>query len=201
MRPSSWPGRSWPRAPRCSDRSSVHSAKCSLRSPRKVSRSSQSGSGFTNTKPAHTPTRSWPRPSCCWSICGKSHGDGTKASEPSRFQVKPWKGQRSCVDVAGLGHELPSPMATGVPERPDLVRRAAHEQDRLVADLVERRVADLGDLLLAARHLPDPAPQPLLLQLVEGPTRVASHRDVVVPEPSGPLLPEDRRCPAGCRPR
>jgi hypothetical protein len=90
-------------------------------------------------------------------------------------------------------------VAAGVPEGPDLVGPAAHHEDRLVADLVEDRVPDLGDLLDSARHLPDAAPEPLLLQLVEGTTRVAGDVDVLVAEPPRVLVPEHvgARLPVG----
>ena len=58
-------------------------------------------------------------------------------------------------------------MQARVVERADLVGRGAHDDERPVGDLVDERVADLGELLLAARHLPDAVPHPLDLEAME----------------------------------
>ena len=49
----------------------------------------------------------------------------------------------------------------------NLVRCRADDEDRVVADLVDDVVADPGDLLFPARHLPDLAPHVLDLEVVE----------------------------------
>ena len=56
-------------------------------------------------------------------------------------------------------------MRADIVERLDLVRSAAHDNDRVVGDLIGDEVADLGNLLDAASDLPDLGPQPLLLIL------------------------------------
>src|SRR5581483_1265077 len=57
-----------------------------------------------------------------------------------------------------------APVETRIVESRDDVRARAHDEDRLVADLVLAEGAALGDLLLAARHLPDAGPEPVELE-------------------------------------
>ena len=52
--------------------------------------------------------------------------------------------------------ETSAAVQTGVVEGADGLRVRPNDQDRLVADEVLAEVADLGYLLLAAGHLPDP---------------------------------------------
>ena len=58
-------------------------------------------------------------------------------------------------------------MQAGVVVRTDDVGGRAHDEDRLVADQVLAEVADLGDLLLAAGHLPDACPEAVEFQCRE----------------------------------
>ena len=51
-----------------------------------------------------------------------------------------------------------------------------------MSDRVHGRVADLGDVLLAAGHLPHLLPQAFDLELVKGPSRVPSDGDVAIAE-------------------
>jgi hypothetical protein len=89
--------------------------------------------------------------------------------------------------LPGSRAQLRTAVQAGVVEGPDLVRRRPHDDQRRVHDLVDDRVADLGELLLAARHLPDAAPHPLDLEPVE----------IAVEVPlAGDLEPV---CPAGGR--
>ena len=78
-------------------------------------------------------------------------------------------------------------MTTDVLERPHAVV-GAHDDDRLVEDLVFDEVARLRDLLEAARHLPDPRPQLLGLQPVEVGVEVA-----LLADPVGDLHREGHR--------
>ena len=70
-------------------------------------------------------------------------------------------------EVPGPVGQARAPVAAGVVEGLDGVSRGPHDQDRLVADHVFQEVADAGDLLLAARHLPDVRPELLHLQVEE----------------------------------
>ena len=65
-------------------------------------------------------------------------------------------------------------------ERGERAGLGAHDDDRLVADRVLEEVAGLGELLLAARDLPDPRPEPLELELGELAGRVALLRHEAV---------------------
>src|SRR4029079_10238696 len=65
-----------------------------------------------------------------------------------------------------------------VVERLDGVVTLPDHDDRLAADLVLHPVARSRDLLQAARHLPDPGPQVLLLEFVELAVVVPLTRDV-----------------------
>ena len=93
--------------------------------------------------------------------------------------------------------QLPPAMATDVAERGDGVWRRPDDQHRDAGDLVVDVVADLGDVFLAAGHLPHPLPHRLDLDAVELGRGVPRHRD--------PQLPVTHRClPAvhiGHRPR
>src|SRR5579862_1685972 len=57
----------------------------------------------------------------------------------------------------------PPPVGTDVVEGPNLVGRRARHEDRLIEDVVGDEIADPGDLLLPAGHLPDLAPELLVL--------------------------------------
>ena len=61
----------------------------------------------------------------------------------------------------------------------------------MVGDVVDDVVADLGDVLLAAGHLPDPGPEPLLLELVAGARQVVVLRHVGQPVQVGALLAQE----------
>lgn len=54
-----------------------------------------SGSLLTNTKPPQVPTRASGSLNFSLSTWGKSHWQGSLASEPSSAQVQPWNGQDS----------------------------------------------------------------------------------------------------------
>jgi hypothetical protein len=60
-----------------------------------------SGSKFTNTNPAQTSQRTCGSAKSASSTCGKSQRHGTWDSEPSRFQVQPWKPHRIRGDEPG----------------------------------------------------------------------------------------------------
>ncbi len=75
--------------------------------------------------PAPRAGRSWPR-----RRGGSPTGTACPAKVPSRFQVKPWKGQRSSATATGLGPQSCPPVQTGVVEGADLVGRAAHHDER-----------------------------------------------------------------------
>ena len=95
-------------------------------------------------------------------------------------------------------------VAAGVLERAHAHVVGAHHDDRLVEDLVLDEVVRLRDLLEPARHLPDPRPEQLGLQLVEVRVVVAllaapgpgppSRRAPGAPTTSDPRSP--RRAPA-----
>src|SRR6201999_4668155 len=82
---------------------------------------------------------------------------------------------RRAIAMAARG-DLDAAMAAGVVEslHPAL---GADQDHRLVEDLVLDPVADLGDLLQPAGHLPDARPQALPLQLEELGVVVALRRD------------------------
>ncbi len=73
---------------------------------------------------------------------------------------------------AAVGDQPAAAMQARVVERVQRARLGPHDHDRLVADRVLDEVAGRGDLLLAARDLPDPGPQPRLLELGEAAGRV-----------------------------
>ncbi len=62
--------------------------------------------------------------------------------------------------------QRPAAMQAGVGERLDLVRRGPDDQERQTGDVIDMGIADRGDVILVAGHLPDPFPQPLDLALV-----------------------------------
>src|SRR5438445_7963 len=70
-------------------------------------------------------------------------------------------------------HEPDAPMAARVLEGPHGHVLGAQHDDRLITELVLDEVVRRGDLLEPARHLPDPRPQQLDLQLVEVGVEVA----------------------------
>ena len=80
--------------------------------------------------------------------------------------------------VAVVLLELAAAVQAGVVVRLDRVGVGPHHEERQVADVVDERVADVRDVLLAAGHLPHPLPDLLLLQLVEVAADVARARDV-----------------------
>jgi hypothetical protein len=94
------------------------------------------------------------------------------------------------LDVTRAGAELGAAVEARVVERRDRVRAGADDDERPVGDLVEDRVADLGDLLLTARHLPDVAPHVVDLALVEVSVEVARGRDAARLEEAGGRRPE-----------
>ena len=77
-------------------------------------------------------------------------------------------------EAPGTGGEPGAAVEAGVVEGADRPVVAPDDEDRLVPDLVLDEVARLGELLLAARDLPDPAPQPVQLEAGELGRRVAS---------------------------
>ena len=87
-------------------------------------------------------------------------------------------GAAEVLHPARAGAQLRAAMEAGVVERADLVGRGADDDERPVGDLVDDRVADLGDLLLAARHLPGAAPDVLDLEPVELRVEVAGRREL-----------------------
>ena len=70
-------------------------------------------------------------------------------------------------EVAHAGGQPGALVRAGVVEGPDGVGVAPGDQDRLVANDVLEVVADIAHLFFAARHLPDPGPQPLHLEVEE----------------------------------
>ena len=93
--------------------------------------------------------------------------------------------------AAVLG-EFHAAMTTVVVERLDGLCIDAHDDDRLVEDLVHDEVAGLFDLLQPAGHLPDVRPELLLLELVE--------LAVVVPAGIDPVGARHRERNAGLDP-
>ena len=82
---------------------------------------------------------------------------------------QPWNGHAICPP-GGVRRPMQSCVAAvraHVVERLHRAVTLAHDDDRLVADLVLDPVAGSRDLLQAARHLPDMRPQVLLLELEE----------------------------------
>ena len=84
---------------------------------------------------------------------------------------QPWKPQTKCALLAagvlragGSVHQPAAAMRAHVVVGADLVGRRAHDQDRVVEDVVGEVVADLGDLLDAADLLPHLAPQLVALR-------------------------------------
>ena len=86
--------------------------------------------------------------------------------------------------AAAVVDQASASMLADVVERLDLVGRDAHQQDRLVEDLVVQVVADLGDLFLAARDLPDPGPKASALTCEQVPRGVVRLRNEVGPHPA-----------------
>ena len=82
--------------------------------------------------------------------------------------------------AAGLRAQLGPAVQAGVGVRLEGARVGAYHDHRVVADLVDHGVADSGDLVLVAGHLPDPRPQALHLEVVERSAHVAlpGHRTV-----------------------
>ena len=130
-------------------------------------RVAQSGSRFTNTNPPHVSTCTGGRSKSSRSTCSKSHLHGACLNEPSRFHAKPWKAQRSSSSRPSYSLQHPAAVPADVAERADGVGRRPHDEDRDADDVVGDVVADLGDVLLAAGHLPDPLPHLLDLEPVE----------------------------------
>jgi hypothetical protein len=85
--------------------------------------------------------------------------------------------ERPVGHVARAFSEPCAAVEARVRECRDRVGAGADNQYRLVADLVLDIVADLGDLLFAARDLPDARPQALVLELEELAREVALLRD------------------------
>ena len=82
-------------------------------------------------------------------------------------------------DAPGRRAQLPPAVQAGVEVGLDLVRRGAHDDQVVVADLVEVVVADLGDVVGAAGELPHLAPDLLHLAVVPLPRDVAVDRQVL----------------------
>ena len=81
--------------------------------------------------------------------------------------AKPMKRAAQFGGVAVVLAQLATAMQARVEVRLDLTLADAHNQNRLSADVVVQRVAHLGDVIGAARHLPDAVPHLVLFELVE----------------------------------
>jgi hypothetical protein len=77
-------------------------------------------------------------------------------------------------ETAGALSQPGAAVETGVVEGSDGLGVGADDEDGLVADEVLAEVADVGDLLLPAGHLPDTGPQSFELQGRELGARIAS---------------------------
>ena len=109
------------------------------------------------------------------SICGKSHSEVMPRKLPSRVPAEAVKRTDEAGSVAGPVAKAAAPVAADVVVRPDAFG-SAHHDDRVAADVIDPVVAHLGNLLLPAGHLPDPGPEALHLQVMEGLAGVAGHR-------------------------
>ena len=89
--------------------------------------------------------------------------------------------ERPVGDVPAALGELSAAVQARIRKRGDRVGPAAHDEDGLVADRVLDVVADARDLLLAARDLPDPRPQPLVLEVEELARQIPLFGDQAVP--------------------
>ena len=59
-------------------------------------------------------------------------------------------------------HQLPPAMRTDIVKRADCFGPGAHDDDRIVADVIGKEIADFGNVFQPPGHLPDFGPQPLL---------------------------------------
>ena len=108
---------------------------------------------------------------------GSPTGTGMCLSDPSRFQAMPWNEQRSSsVPPRVLLQHTPA-MPADVAVGRDRVGGGPDDEHRDAGDLVVEVIADLGDVFLAAGHLPHPLPHRLDLDTVELGRRVPRHRD------------------------
>jgi hypothetical protein len=94
------------------------------------------------------------------------------------------------VRPAGLLLQDAATVEADVVERLDGVGRGPHHQDRQVGDVVREVVADLGDVLLTACHLPDALPELLHLEAMELRRRELGHRHEVRPRLHPRLPPQ-----------
>ncbi len=86
------------------------------------------------------------------------------------------------LDVLVRQQQLAPAMRAGIVERADRSVGLARDQQRPTDDVVDDRVARLGQLLFAARHLPDARPHPLDFEVEERLRGVARRIERIVAE-------------------
>ena len=125
--------------------------------------------------------------------CGRSQWAGTSFRRAVEVPGEAVERAADLRAVAVVLLELAAAVEAGVGEGLDGVGRRPHDHVRPAGDVVDRVVADAGDVLLPAGELPHPRPQPLLLPLVPLPRDVVVDRDVGVAEEPRRLLAQDVR--------
>ena len=148
------------RAPPCSASraASVRSGAAARRGAPRAARPSRRSSR-TRSRPTSRP-RARAAGSARARRAGSPSAHGICFRLPSRFQVQPWKGQRTSAARPGASQSWRPRWRQAFGKARISLGRGAHDQHREVGDLVDGAVADLGDLLLAARELPDLLPEP-----------------------------------------
>ena len=108
--------------------------------------------------------------------CACSRRAGCSATRGSRRRSSPPACRGHSWHRRGV-HEPASAMGAHVVVGRDRHRPRAHDEDRVVENVVGEVVADLGDVLDAARLLPDLAPEPVALRPGIVHRDVGFHRD------------------------
>ena len=129
-----------------------------------------SSSRLIQAQPPHTSHRTGVRSrSSGWRLCSENAPAWVTLRVPAVGPVAPaveGADEPAAAGAPALG-DPDAAVPADVVERPHAEVLGAHDDDRLVEDLVLGEVTRLGYLLQPARHLPDPRPEQLGLQPVE----------------------------------